>query len=88
MQAAVFETTRAAPASLEDLDSGERLLVWSLRAMAVGHGDCPLMEQTFGRLCGPMGPAVLQAHFILMKLIGMTSRRPLRAPLTKSQAAA
>lgn len=79
MLATAFETmTRPPPRSLEDLDTGERLLVWSLRTMAVGHADCPLMEQTFGRLCGPMGPAVLQAHFILMKLIGMTSRRPLR----------
>ncbi len=78
MPAVATLTETETPRSLEDLNTGERLLVWSLRTMAVGHGDCPLMEQTFGRLCGPMGPAVLQAHFVLMKLIGMTSRRPLR----------
>lgn len=78
MLAVATLTEAETPRDLTDLNAGERLLVWSLRTMAVGHGDCPLMEQTFGRLCGPMGPAVLQAHFILMKLIGMTSRRPLR----------
>ena len=78
MLAVATLTETDTPHALTDLNAGERLLVWSLRTMAVGHSDCPLMEQTFGRLCGPMGPAVLQAHFILMKLIGMTARRPLR----------
>ena len=67
-----------APRSLEDLDPAEHLLVWSLRAMAVGHGDCPALSQTFERLCGPMGQAVLQAHFILVRLVGMSARRQLR----------
>ncbi len=66
------------PQSLEDLSQAEHLLVWGLRTMAVGHGDCPLLDQTFGRMCGPLGPAALQAWFIFVKLAGMTSRRPLQ----------
>lgn len=66
------------PKSLQDLTQSEHLLVWGLRTMAVGHADCPLMHQTFGRLCGPLGPATLQAYFILVKLVGMASRKPLQ----------
>ena len=66
------------PHSLEDLDPAEHLLIWGLRTMAVGHGDCPAMGQTFERLCGGMGQATLQAHFILVRLLGMGARRQMR----------
>ncbi len=66
------------PRSLEDLDPAEHLLIWGLRTMAVGHGDCPAMGQTFERLCGGMGQATLQAHFILVRLLGMGARRQMR----------
>jgi hypothetical protein len=76
--AALSDDSRPAPHSLEDLDPAEHLLVWSLRAMATGHGDCPALGQTFERLCGPLGHAALQAHFILVRMIGMSARRQLR----------
>jgi hypothetical protein len=56
----------------------ERLLVWALRAMAVGHADCPGLASAFTRACGRMGAPALQAYFVLVKSIGMTSRRRLR----------
>jgi hypothetical protein len=46
--------------------------------MAVGHGDCPAMGQTFDRLCGAMGQAALQAHFILVRMLGLSARRQMR----------
>jgi hypothetical protein len=64
--------------TLADLSPAEHLLVWGLRTIAVGHGDCPLLTQTFARRCGPMGGAALQAYFTLVQLIGLSSRRRLR----------
>ncbi len=76
---AAEDESRPLPRSLGDLDPAEHLLVWSLRAMAVGHGDCPALEQAFARLCGPMGPAAQQAHFILVRMIGVGARRRMQA---------
>lgn len=78
MLAALVDAPRSAPRLLDDLDPVEHLLLWSLRAMATGHDDCPALAQTFDRLCGPMGQAVLQAHFVLVRLIGLAARRQMR----------
>ncbi len=56
----------------------ERLLVWALRAMAVGRGDCPCLLRAFSDACGRMGHPVLHAYFVLVRSIGVTSRRRLR----------
>ncbi len=56
----------------------ERLLVWAIRAMAIGRGDCPCLLRAFSDACGRMGPPVLRAYFVLVRSIGMTSRRRLR----------
>ena len=55
----------------------EALLVWAIRALAVGRGDCPCLLRAFGDACARMGPPVLHAFFVLVKSIGMTSRRRL-----------
>jgi hypothetical protein len=64
--------------TLRDLDPAEHLLVWGLRTIAVGHGDCPALARTFVSRCGAMGAPALQAYFTLVQLIGMSSRRRLR----------
>jgi len=64
--------------TIQALSRPEHLLVWALRAIAVGRGDCPLVAQTFAKACGPMGGHALQAYFTLIKFIGMTGRRRLR----------
>ena len=64
--------------TIEDLSRPEHLLVWALRAIAIGRGDCPLVAQTFTKACGPMGGHALHAYFVLIKFIGMTGRRRLR----------
>lgn len=65
------------PESLEDLSRPEHLLVWALRAIGVGRGDCPLLAQTFTRALGPRGPEVFGAYLVLVKSIALTSRRRL-----------
>jgi hypothetical protein len=64
--------------TLEDLSRPEHLLVWALRALAVGHGDCPLLETTFSKACGERGAQALTAYLALVRYIGMTGRRRLR----------
>ena len=64
--------------TLEDLSRPEHLLVWALRAIALGHGDCPLIARTFDKACGPMGGRAMVAYFALVKYIGMTGRRRLQ----------
>jgi hypothetical protein len=65
------------PRTLTDLCRAEHLLVWALRAIGVGRGDCPLLAQTFHRSLGPKGPEALGAYFVLVKSIAMASRRRL-----------
>jgi hypothetical protein len=71
-----FDETEAA-------DSGEpaRLLVSALRAMALGHDDCPALAHRFTRACGRLGTPALHAYFVLVKCIGAASRRRLQVHL-------
>jgi hypothetical protein len=64
--------------TLEDLSRPEHLLILALRAIAVGHGDCPLVAQTFSKACGPLGSQALGAYFALVRYIGVMGRRRLR----------
>lgn len=64
--------------TIQNLTRPEHLLVWALRAIAIGHDDCPLLGQIFERACGPMGVPALGAYGILVKTIGMIGRRRLR----------
>ncbi len=65
-------------AMLQKLSRPEHLLVWALRAIAVGHGDCAVVARTFAHACGEMGAEALQSYVVLVKYIGMTGRRRLR----------
>lgn len=64
--------------TLEDLSRPEHLLVWALRALAVGHGDCPLVGRTFDKACGARGGQALTAYLALVRYIGLTGRRRLQ----------
>ena len=64
--------------TLQALSRPEHLLVWALRAIAVGHGDCAVVARTFAHACGEMGAEALQSYVVLVQYIGMTGRRRLR----------
>ncbi len=64
--------------TLQDLTRPEHLLVWALRAIAIGHDDCPLLGQTFHRACGPLGSQAFGAYCMVVKTIGMMGRRRLK----------
>ncbi len=66
------------PNDIRDPRRPEHLLVWALRAIAVGHGDCPRLRRAFEAACGSRGDHALMAYFGLVRNIGMTGRRRLR----------
>ena len=70
---------------LEDLGRLEQMLVWALRTIAIGHGDCPALRQTFERACGEMGERALQAYIILIKYVGIAGRRRLQVQIPGSR---
>src|SRR4051812_11322248 len=53
-----------------ELSRPEHMLVWALRAICLGHEDCPMLAQTFSRLCGDFGPQALAAYHAVVMTIG------------------
>jgi len=75
-------TPAAAPAAapaLEpvELTESEHLLLWALRAMAIGGGDCPALRHAFVRAGGPLGEEALACLFVAVKHLAFTGRRRL-----------
>jgi hypothetical protein len=66
------------PGDIRDLKRPEHLLVWTLRAIAIGHGDCTRLHQAFEAACGPQGGHALMTYFALVRMIGGAGRRRLR----------
>jgi hypothetical protein len=75
--------TKAPPGErLEDLGSAEHLLIWSMRTIALGYDDCPIVGRTFRRVCGDAcATQALQTHAIFVKYLAMAARRPLQVQL-------
>ncbi len=65
-------------ALLHDLSRSEHLLVWSLRAIALGNEDCPIVVNTFRRLCGRKGDEALQAYCVFARYVSLIARQRLR----------
>lgn len=63
---------------LANLTRSEHLLVWALRAIALGREDCPVVVKTFRGCCGRRGDEVLQAYGIFVKYAAMTARKRLQ----------
>jgi hypothetical protein len=65
-------------ALLHDLSRPEHLLVWTLRAIALGNEDCPIVVSTFRRLCGRDGDEALQAYCVFARYVSLIARQRLR----------
>ncbi len=63
---------------LHDLDRPEHLLVWSLRAIALGNEDCPIVVNTFRRICGREGDEALQAYCVFARYVSLIAQQRLR----------
>ena len=66
------------PDDVRDLRRPEHLLVWALRAIAVGHADCPAVRQAFNAACGSAGDMARMGYFLLVRQIGVTGKRRLK----------
>jgi hypothetical protein len=66
-----------APTDLRDLLHAEHMLIWTLRAIAVGQGDCPLLRREFVGLCGPVADETFGALHLFVRLLGFRGARPL-----------
>ena len=68
----------ANPPLLHELTRAEHLLVWAMRAIALGNADCPIVVNTFRDACGRRGDEALQAYGVFIKYIAMIARQRLR----------
>lgn len=68
---------RQAAPRVYELSRAEHMLVWALRAICIGHEDCPMLAQTFSRICGESGMQILAAYHAVVMTIGVTARRKL-----------
>jgi hypothetical protein len=73
MQPAIAER----PEPIQALSRPEHLLVWTLRAVALGHEDDPVVIRTFRQACGEHGPKTLDAYCAFVRCVGMAADRRL-----------
>ena len=64
--------------TVEDLTRPEHLLVWAMRAIALGHEDCPTLVRTFRAACGVLGDPLLQSYTVFIRYLALVSRQRLR----------
>jgi len=60
------------------LNPAEHLLVWALRKMVAGRGDCPMIVHEFTTHCGDAAAEVLTTFAAFLSAIGHASRRRLQ----------
>ncbi len=71
-----IQDTGPTPRPLE-LGYAEHLLLQAVRAMAIGRGDCPMIQRAFDDACGPLANQAMTALFVLVKQLGWKSDRRL-----------
>jgi hypothetical protein len=60
------------------LARGEQLIVWSLRAIALGHAECPALRRTFEVALGSSAEEAFAALFLAVRTLGWGATRKLR----------
>ncbi len=74
---AFMSTLKPQPDDIRDLDHGEHLLLWAFRSIAVGHGDCPTLRQTFASALAGSAEETLAALLVVVRTLGFAGRRRL-----------
>ena len=57
---------------------GEQLILWSLRALALGHAEHPVLHDRLQAVLGASAAEMLGALFVAARLLGGAAARPLR----------
>lgn len=60
------------------LTRAEQLIVWTLRTVAVGHGECPMVRRIFRQSFGAAADDAFLSFFIAVRTLGWCGRRKLR----------
>jgi hypothetical protein len=68
----------AAPHSLAGLSYGEHFLIWVLRRIASGRGNCPLMAREFIDACGAEAGEARAAYGWFLEELARAGRRHLQ----------
>ena len=63
---------------LRDLSQAEHLVLFGVRAVALGHGDCPALHRAFSGLLGAEADAALAHLLVFVRLIGAAGGRRIR----------
>jgi hypothetical protein len=81
MNSILEDAARAAPAaphSLAALSYGEHFLIWVLRRIASGRGNCPLMAREFVDACGAAAGEARAAYGWFLEELARAGRRHLQ----------
>jgi hypothetical protein len=60
------------------LGRGEQLIVWSLRAIALGHAECPALRRAYEVALGSSAEEAFTALFLAVRTLGLGATRKLR----------
>jgi hypothetical protein len=67
-----------APPAFHTLDRSEQLTLWCVRAIALGHGDCPALRRTLEGALGSAADEAFAALFAAVRTLGWCARRRFR----------
>ncbi len=71
-------TTEFSEGDFAHLTRSEQLIVWTLRTVAVGHGECPTVRQMFRLSFGASADDAFLGFFVAVRTLGWCGRRKLR----------
>ncbi len=66
------------PSRFHALQRGEQLTLWSVRAIALGHSECPMLRRTLDGALGQGADEAFAALFTAVRLLGWCARRRFR----------
>ena len=61
----------------QTLARGAQLMLWSFRAIAFGHADCPALQRTLQVALGSAAEEAFSALFVAVRMLGWCARRKL-----------
>lgn len=65
----------AGPTDLRDLDYGEHMLLWTVRAVVTGRGDSPTVRREFEQGCGALATEARNALGVFVQQLAARGRR-------------
>ncbi len=66
------------PVCFQGLERGGQLTLWSLRAIALGHAECPALRRALQVALGSSAEEAFTSLFVAVRTLGWCARRRLR----------